>query len=223
MTPEESEQFAFAGTAFFQNISVMIFGIGLFDIAGNLVQVEFALVVSLQGGLTVQEMAAGLKLLIQLLFGELGHCINIADAIVGKVSLNNSLTFDWVAVALNLIVNIVATLLIAHRAWTHHQSTCAILGSKKTRVEAILLLMVETGALFGTVQASSIILKILDIHTANLSPVEDAHFFLNALYIYSAALNPVALVILIQTGNTYEHSFHMENDPSLEINSVPNV
>ncbi|KAE9392327.1 hypothetical protein BT96DRAFT_1057605 [Gymnopus androsaceus JB14] len=154
--------------------------------------------------------------------------ISIADAIVDtessiNLNLGNSLPLDWISAALNLTVNIVATLLIAHRTWTHHQSTQAILRNKKTQVEAILLLMVESGVIFGMVQATAIIFSALDIHAANFAPIAYAKYFISGLYTYSAALNPVALVILIQTGNTYEHSVHLEDISSLKINSVPNA
>ncbi|KAE9402023.1 hypothetical protein BT96DRAFT_918499 [Gymnopus androsaceus JB14] len=153
--------------------------------------------------------------------------IGIADSVSdtkATINLNNNaVTLDSLSTALNLTVNIVATLLIAYRAWTHHQSNRAISRNKKTQVEAILLLMVESGAIFGVVQVTYIISSALDIHAAGLSPINIANSFLEALYLYSAALNPVALVILIQTGNTYEHSFHLEDVTSLEINSVPIV
>ncbi|KAE9394736.1 hypothetical protein BT96DRAFT_978377 [Gymnopus androsaceus JB14] len=164
--------------------------------------------------------------LLIFLLADIG--IGIADSVVDSKALinssgNNTATLDWLSTTLNLTVNIVATFLIAYRAWTHHRSTHTILRNKKTQVEAILVLMVESGAMFGVVQVATIIFNALDIQAADFSPVDDADFFLDSLYIYSAALNPVALVILIQTGNTYEHSFHLEDVTSLEINSVPNV
>ncbi|KAE9401299.1 hypothetical protein BT96DRAFT_974846 [Gymnopus androsaceus JB14] len=198
----------------------------------NLVLVKSAFMESLSGGLSEQAMAADSKTMVMFilqtwcenfilligdtatvwrawalwtgnklikwmllitLLAEIG--IGIVDAIVDtKGDLNliyNAVTLDWVSVVFNLLVNIVATLLIAYRAWTYHQSTHVLLCNKKTQVEAILLLMVESGAIFGVVQA----------------------------------LNPVALVILIQTGNTYEHSFHLEDVPSLEFiqSQMPNL
>ncbi|KAE9388298.1 hypothetical protein BT96DRAFT_981099 [Gymnopus androsaceus JB14] len=166
--------------------------------------------------------------LLIILLTDIG--VNIADVIAdiridistnGKC--NRTVTLDWLGALLNLIVNIVATLLIAHRAWTHHQSTRGISRNKKTQVEAILQLMVDSGAIFGVVQVIFIIFNALDIQAASLSPVYDARVLLEGFYVFSAALNPVALVILIQTENTYEHSFCLEDVPSLEIISVPNV
>ncbi|KAE9407830.1 hypothetical protein BT96DRAFT_932891 [Gymnopus androsaceus JB14] len=93
-----------------------------------------------------------------------------------------------------------------------HQSTHTILLNKKTQVQAILLLMVESGAILGVVQLSFIIIiQVLDLHAAPGSPTANVNAFLGVLHIFSAALNPVALVILIQTGSTYEHSFHLED------------
>ncbi|KAE9389461.1 hypothetical protein BT96DRAFT_1025041 [Gymnopus androsaceus JB14] len=167
--------------------------------------------------------------LLIILLTDIGG-INIADAVADtKVVINASnrahdaVTFDSLSPALNLMVNIVATLLIAYRAWTYHQSTHAILHNKKTQVGAILLLMVESGAVFGVVQVIYIIFHALDIHAAEFSPVSIANTFINGLYTYIAALNPVALVILIQTGKTYEQNSHLEDEPSQGINSVPNA
>ncbi|KAE9398621.1 hypothetical protein BT96DRAFT_940013 [Gymnopus androsaceus JB14] len=158
-----------------------------------------------------------------------GLVITIADAVVDNDGSTNSttlntVTLDWLSTALNLTVNIVATLLIAYQAWSYYCSTHAIFRNKKTQVEAILLLMVESGAIFGVVQLSNIIIQALDLDpTSVVSPIVYARFFLDILYMNSAAINPVALVILIHTGNIYEHSIHLEDIPSLEINSVPNV
>ncbi|KAE9400180.1 hypothetical protein BT96DRAFT_654573 [Gymnopus androsaceus JB14] len=163
-------------------------------------------------------------MLLIILLADIG--VNIADPVADtKSQLNfnkNALNLDWLSTALNLTVNVVATLLIAYRAWTYHQSTCAILRNKKTQVEAILLLMVESGAIFGVVQVTNITFNALNIQAAYLSPIYNAGYFFVNLYTYSAALNPVALVILIQTGNAHEHSFHLEDVTTLEIDSVPN-
>ncbi|KAE9392238.1 hypothetical protein BT96DRAFT_1057800 [Gymnopus androsaceus JB14] len=84
--------------------------------------------------------------------------VNIADDIadtkvkLGLVIENKDVTLDWVSTVLNLTVNIVGTSLIGCRAWIYHKSTYAILRNKKTQVEAILLLMVESGAIFGMIQ-----------------------------------------------------------------------
>ncbi|KAE9406870.1 hypothetical protein BT96DRAFT_971630 [Gymnopus androsaceus JB14] len=152
-------------------------------------------------------------MLLIILLADIG--VNIADCVVDTKAVINSnfngLTLDWLITLCSLAVNVVATLLIAHRAWKHHQSTGAILHHKKTQVEAILALMVESGVIFGVVQTSCVIFGALKIHAAKFSPVDNANAFLQGLTIYSAVLNPVALVIMIQTGSTYEQSFHLED------------
>ncbi|KAE9389722.1 hypothetical protein BT96DRAFT_926399 [Gymnopus androsaceus JB14] len=85
--------------------------------------------------------------------------------------------------------------------------------TSKTQVEAILLLFIESGALFALIQLSNVIIDALDtIHGANDS-IYNARLFLETIYIYSAAMNPGALVVLVHTGNTYEQSFHLEDGP----------
>ncbi|KAE9406944.1 hypothetical protein BT96DRAFT_915093 [Gymnopus androsaceus JB14] len=43
-------------------------------------------------------------------------------------------TLDWVGIVLSLTVNIVATLLIAYRAWAHHRSIQTFAPNRKTQV-----------------------------------------------------------------------------------------
>lgn len=96
--------------------------------------------------------------------------INTADLIVDTQTFlfTHSITLDWVATLLNLAVNTVATLLIVYRAWfisifypdvisthsgsrTHHKSVRSI-SRKKTQVEALLLLFIESGAVLAVIQ-----------------------------------------------------------------------
>ncbi|KAE9388104.1 hypothetical protein BT96DRAFT_981167 [Gymnopus androsaceus JB14] len=194
----------------------------------NLLLVKFGLVLSLPGGIIAQEMAANSKslvtdivevwagalillmadmaiiwraraiwvenrlikwILLIILLLDIG--VNIADTIVDtKLFLNlvvNTITLDWLSIVLNLMVNVVATLLIAYRA------------CKRTQVEAILILFVESGAIFGVIQISNIIIQALDTHTAEFSLIDHVRVIFAVLYILSAAINPVALVILVQT------------------------
>ncbi|KAE9384230.1 hypothetical protein BT96DRAFT_1026948 [Gymnopus androsaceus JB14] len=147
--------------------------------------------------------------------------INIADGIAdtqadkatGPVS---TVALDWAIIVTNLGVNIVATLFIAYRAWIHHKSIGMISRTHKTQVEEILLLFVESGAIFAVVQILTIIISILDAKVPFFSPVDDADVLILVLYQYAAAINPVALIILIQTGNTYEQSLHLPDElPSI--------
>ncbi|KAE9383664.1 hypothetical protein BT96DRAFT_1106050 [Gymnopus androsaceus JB14] len=102
-------------------------------------------------------------------------CLNIADVIIDTGlffnSIVNTVTLDWLSVVLNLTVNVVATLLIAYRAWTHHWLIQIISYNKKTQVEVILLLFVESGSVLGVIQISNAIIQALDTHAAEFSPI----------------------------------------------------
>ncbi|KAE9388961.1 hypothetical protein BT96DRAFT_1071837 [Gymnopus androsaceus JB14] len=262
MTPEESEQIAFFGAVFFQNISSLIFGMGLFGCYQgptywlsslacisfyNLLLVKFGLVVSLPGGLMAQAMAANLILATEILGGWLQDFLfliadtaivwrawalwaenrlikwtlliilladiglGIADGVLfTKVEINsnfNTVILDSLSTALNL------TLIVHGYIINQPMQYCITRNHKWKQFSYLWLSQVQFLVYYSA----------LDIHAAEISPIDIAAGFLDALYIYSAALNPVALVILIQTGHTYEHSFHLEDVPSLDINSAPNV
>ena len=88
---------------------------------------------------------------------------------------------------INLAVNIMATLLIVYRAWyisisitysqvtstynksrTHHKSVWAVSRNRKTQVEAILLLFIESGALFAAIQVGEFLADFLKIGTVSV-------------------------------------------------------
>ncbi|KAE9395143.1 hypothetical protein BT96DRAFT_923061 [Gymnopus androsaceus JB14] len=152
--------------------------------------------------------------------------ISLADAIRdSEANINpgtgSLVTLDWVCIVLSLTVNTIATMLIAYRAWTHHKSIQTISLNKKTPVETILLLFVESGAILGVAQICSIIFIILDMHATELSPVDNANSLITILFQYCSALNPVALLILVQTGNTYPQSFHSSEVETPTIQQLP--
>jgi len=137
----------------------------------------------------------------------------ITDTVEETLESNSILTLDYISVVVSLIVNIVATSLIAYRAWTYYRSTRSIsTRNKRSQVEAILLLCIESGAILGIVQLLTLILQALDIRAVPLSPITYATGLFSILYAYTVVLNPLALVILVQTENTYESSYHSSRD-----------
>ncbi|KAJ3728458.1 hypothetical protein C8R42DRAFT_749220 [Lentinula raphanica] len=141
-----------------------------------------------------------------IVLGDIELGVNIADSIAdsGLLLLSvEDVSLDWIATLISFAVNLVATSLIAYRAWTYHNSTAFSTLRKRTQVEAILLLVVESGAIFSVLQLASVIVDALDIHAANDSSLENATLMLTNLYRYTAALNPLALVVLVQRGITY--------------------
>ncbi|KAF9064014.1 hypothetical protein BDP27DRAFT_1367561 [Rhodocollybia butyracea] len=100
--------------------------------------------------------------------------VSLADAVATDIGydhqdLSQSQILDGVTFVLSLSVNMVATCLIAFRAWTHHKSMRSILIRRKR----------------------------------------------SKVHILPHGLNPVAIFILVQTKNTYEQSFHLEEVPTL--------
>ncbi|KAE9402775.1 hypothetical protein BT96DRAFT_974168 [Gymnopus androsaceus JB14] len=172
---------------------VMVVSYSCAKIVFNLLLVKFSFMVSLSGGFIAQEMAANLKSIAPNILEEWTGNFTPSPLLIVLLTLKNvnkltaylgsTETLDWLSIVLNLTVNIVATLLIAYRAWTHHRSARAILRNKKTQVQAILLLMVESGAIFGVVQLANIIIQALDIHNVSLE-INDVFFFLQSC-IYS--------------------------------------
>ncbi|KAE9389426.1 hypothetical protein BT96DRAFT_1025046 [Gymnopus androsaceus JB14] len=155
--------------------------------------------------------------LISLVLADIG--VTIADSVVDTrkelSGANQSVTLDWVISVLSLLVNVVATSLIAYRAWMYHNSINFVsIRRRKTQMESILLIIVESGGFFGIMQVLTIIFEKLDVNAVAFSPLDLGTRFIINLYSYVAALNPVVIFILVQTQNTYEQSMHLDNIPS---------
>ncbi|KAE9401173.1 hypothetical protein BT96DRAFT_938151 [Gymnopus androsaceus JB14] len=177
MTPEETQEIAFAGAEFLDNISSLIFmcaltgiyilafiisvhillrrksngrarksfiafltaGLGLVilyssqNITLNLLLVNFGLMWAgtllwLMADMAIIWRAWAIRgrnrlvkwALLLILLLDIG--VNIADVIVDtRLSFNpaiTTVTLDWLSILLNLMVNVVATFLIAYRAWS---------------------------------------------------------------------------------------------------------
>ncbi|KAF9048180.1 hypothetical protein BDP27DRAFT_1434247 [Rhodocollybia butyracea] len=118
---------------------------------------------------------------------------------------------DWVTAVLSASVNMIATCSIAFRAWLHHKSMNSMsIRRKKTQGERILLLLLESGAIYMIVQLLVIITAALDVNRSNTSTIGFIRSLTTGLYISAANLNPVIIFILVQTQNTYDQSIHLE-------------
>ncbi|KAF9061292.1 hypothetical protein BDP27DRAFT_1429106 [Rhodocollybia butyracea] len=144
----------------------------------------------------------------------LADCVAVSATDV--LTESQSISLDWVAIILSLSVNIVATCLIGFRAWLHHKSMNTIsIRRKKTQGERILLLLVESGAIYMLVQLLVIITNALNMNAPVASTIDLVTSFTSQLYISAACLNPVLIFILVQTQNTYDQSFHLKEIPTL--------
>ncbi|KAJ3771771.1 hypothetical protein FB446DRAFT_704387 [Lentinula raphanica] len=159
--------------------------------------------------------------------------VNIADCIWADVHLETEIsthpkTLDWVANMLSFLVNVCATFLISLQARSQHRMMHNASLHKKTRAQHILLLLVESGAIYCVIQAVfevSILLQVYSTVT-NLSFVEAMNTITSIFGIVSACY-PVAVIILVlkdaspiveifdQTLDTHQNSHLAHSDPQV--------
>ncbi|KIK69475.1 hypothetical protein GYMLUDRAFT_237265 [Collybiopsis luxurians FD-317 M1] len=125
--------------------------------------------------------------------------INIADCIltdldIKKKAAGGTVVLDWLSNVISLVVNFVATSFIAWKAWNHHQLMAEAAVPKRTRVENILLLLVESGGAYCTIQVMFTIFTLINTYGSVEMPYLPV---LSAISIVAAACYPVTVVILI--------------------------
>ncbi|KAF9023862.1 hypothetical protein BDP27DRAFT_1371669 [Rhodocollybia butyracea] len=148
--------------------------------------------------------------LLLLMLADIG--LGLADSIMGsQTHQSQAIALDWISFILSFFVNIIATCLISLRAWLHHKSVKSISITRKwTQGEKILLLLVESGAIYALFELLSIITSALSAEAPLSSPIYNTAALTSQIYWVVAVLNPVAIFILVHTQNTYEQSFHLE-------------
>ncbi|KAE9403179.1 hypothetical protein BT96DRAFT_917628, partial [Gymnopus androsaceus JB14] len=75
------------------------------------------------------------------------------DTAIGTFAVFNDPKLDWISVVLSFAVNFLATLSIIWKAWHHHRFLAEASIRKKTQVQKILLLLIESGSIFCVAQA----------------------------------------------------------------------
>ncbi|THH18067.1 hypothetical protein EW146_g2850 [Bondarzewia mesenterica] len=104
-------------------------------------------------------------------------------------------TVSLLICATKLMVNIMATSLIGYKAWKHHQEIKNNLGPrKKTQVEKILALLVESGILYCFIWIVNIMMSFKS-STSNIDT-------LSGICIQIAGIYPTIIVILVSHQNT---------------------
>ncbi|KAE9402974.1 hypothetical protein BT96DRAFT_917771 [Gymnopus androsaceus JB14] len=95
-------------------------------------------------------------LLAVLLIGNIGT--NIADIVLDVIESDNTtfttIPMDEISSSFSLAVNLLSTMLIAFKAWRHRQTLKMISANtmKHSRVERILLFLVESGVVYCSIQ-----------------------------------------------------------------------
>ncbi|KAE9406630.1 hypothetical protein BT96DRAFT_915318, partial [Gymnopus androsaceus JB14] len=151
-----------------------------------------------------------------LMLVDIGVSLAVAISSILEAMTN---TLDWVQILCSLLVNTVATLSIGYRGRKHHQTTQIVsFRNQRTQVVAILLLLVESGALFGFYPGLSFP-RLFEAqktenyaHAVTGSPLDKATNFLVIVYVYAAGLNPVAIAVLVRLRKNYEQSFHLQEN-----------
>ncbi|KAE9391042.1 hypothetical protein BT96DRAFT_980027 [Gymnopus androsaceus JB14] len=138
--------------------------------------------------------------------------VNLADAFVDNqkqlIVTGQTVTLDCVFFALSLSVNVTLTLLIAYRTWTYYRSLKGIFTLQgKTFVARILILFVESGATLAIFQVLALTFNELDRNEQNLSPLQFATLNVSIIYLYVAALNPLAIFILMENRRQTTHNY----------------
>ncbi|KIK62168.1 hypothetical protein GYMLUDRAFT_552497 [Collybiopsis luxurians FD-317 M1] len=127
----------------------------------------------------------------------IASCI-LDDIKIRLLESNSATILDWLSVMLSLVVNMFATGLIAWKAWHHHYAMKEAAFRKRTRVQNILLLLIESGAIYCTIQMLYVVMILLNIY----GPISSSSFLLtkgiiSGIFMLASAWYPVAVVILI--------------------------
>ncbi|KIK57908.1 hypothetical protein GYMLUDRAFT_737035 [Collybiopsis luxurians FD-317 M1] len=139
-------------------------------------------------------------LLAFLMIANIG--VNIADCIWADIEVQTELTgstiLDWFSGVLSVVVNMVATGLIAWKAWNHHQLMVEAEIRRRSRAEDLLLLLIESGAIYCALQVAYIVVTLINTYaperlasTPLVAPV------IETLSVIVAEWYPVAVIILV--------------------------
>ncbi|KIK57912.1 hypothetical protein GYMLUDRAFT_737071 [Collybiopsis luxurians FD-317 M1] len=128
--------------------------------------------------------------------------INIVDCILIDVQINTenvggSIVLDWVSDLLSLVVNMCATSLIAWKAWKHRSFLVQAEVHRRTRIENVLLLLIESGAIYCSIQAVYTALTIVNTYAAVVNLPRFLLIVIEAISGVAAAWYPIAVIILI--------------------------
>ncbi|KIK57388.1 hypothetical protein GYMLUDRAFT_46259 [Collybiopsis luxurians FD-317 M1] len=137
----------------------------------------------------------------------------IFDEVDIKVPLvmNSSISLDWISAVVSLAVNMFATGLIAWKAWCHYSAMKELAAFHiRTRTQNILLLLIETGALYCTIQVLFVVFNLLHMYGPANGQRSLAYQIFDCIFIFASTWYPVAVVILVNMDNTSViESFHI--------------
>jgi len=160
--------------------------------------------------------------------------LNLADCVWFEFKIGIELegertALDWLAVAICLCVNFLATVLIAWKAWAQHRTfTGSSLAKRSCHTGSIkiFLLLIESGAIYCGIQ----LLNLAIVIAASVSPrisqsfrFQLANAIIGAISLVAAPLYPITVFLLVQTNNspvveTFHHTQNQAGTRNLETN-----
>ncbi|KAE9401933.1 hypothetical protein BT96DRAFT_573175 [Gymnopus androsaceus JB14] len=73
-----------------------------------------------------------------------------------QMTLTNPLSLNFASLFISLGVNVIATMLIGLKLWNHYHATRSYISYKRLPTIRIMLLLIESGALFAIAQVSNL-------------------------------------------------------------------
>ncbi|KAF5382134.1 hypothetical protein D9615_004307 [Tricholomella constricta] len=114
------------------------------------------------------------------------------------------------SIALSLVTNAVSTLLILYKLWTH-RAFIKNLGQEKigrnSRVQNVMLLLIESGAMYCIIQLLSLILESRPIAKKSVLSVHYAGSIIIVGYALLSAMYPAVVVVLVDRQRSFVETF----------------
>ncbi|KAE9406635.1 hypothetical protein BT96DRAFT_915322 [Gymnopus androsaceus JB14] len=158
-------------------------------------------------------------MLIAIMIGNIG--VNIAGCIVEDIVLDflSPISLDLACLFISLGVNFIATLAIGLKVWYHHHATQTLYSNRKQKfspTSRILLLFVESGALFCILQLLIAILTVLGTNAPLLSPLESTFRIITEFFTGMTSIYPMAIIIMLNFNQLpLQETFHHDSDDGL--------
>ncbi|KAJ3728867.1 hypothetical protein C8R42DRAFT_655181 [Lentinula raphanica] len=118
------------------------------------------------------------------------------DAAAGSLRVGN--TLNWLSITLSLVVNVYATVIIALKARIHRCFMSDARLRKRTHAQSILLLLVESGAIYCATQSVYEVFMLLQIYYTIVDVgLDQAILVISDIFGIVAQCYPVAVIILV--------------------------
>ncbi|KIK63508.1 hypothetical protein GYMLUDRAFT_241977 [Collybiopsis luxurians FD-317 M1] len=169
-------------------------------------------------------------ILVALLIINIG--INVADCIFIDIEITQEIegssVIDWASIGFSLAVNACATSLIAWRYWNYHhflkKHWQKAESNKRSHAQNILLLLIESGAIFCGVQLLSMIMVIIRSTRGQDLNVEIADGIVTTVLSVVTSWYPVAVIILVSKDYLVGvETFHHAAETQMANNFTPSA